>query len=101
MKDIFNIYEFQTLDTSNIVIETTPSSNEVSEWIELDSIKGTPTIEIKEFLEIYNERLLEALSEGEQYILEIEGIIELEGFELKVIGYKYNYSTNKIELILE
>lgn len=103
MKDVFNINEFNSLNLEGFKV-TTKELYEPENGIdfeELESIFGVVTIDYEEFKEVYNERLLEALSEGENYILEIEGIIEVKGIEFKVMGYKYDYDTKKIELILE
>ena len=102
MKEIFNINDFSTLDTTEIkVITEIISDYPEKQLIELVEQNGIATIDYTEFEEVYLEQLKESLSIGEQLIIELEGFIEVDAFEFKVKGYKLNQKTNKIELILE
>ena len=102
MKEIFNINDFITLDTTEIeVITEIISDYPEKQLIELVEQNGIATIDYTEFEEVYLEQLKESLSIGEQLIIELEGFIEVDAFEFKVKGYKLNQKTNKIELILE
>ena len=102
MKEIFNINDFSTLDTTEIkVITEIISDYPEKQLIELVEQNGIATIDYTEFEEVYLEQLKESLSIGEQLIIELEGFIEVDAFEFKVKGYKLNQKTNKIELIIE
>ena len=102
MKEIFNIDDFSTLDTTEIkVITEIISDYPEKQLIELVEQNGIATIDYTEFEEVYLEQLKESLSIGEQLIIELEGFIEVDAFEFKVKGYKLNQKTNKIELIIE
>ena len=102
MKEIFNINDFSTLDTTEIkVITEIISDYPEKQLIELVEQNGIATIDYTEFEEVYLEQLKESLSIGEQLIIELEGFIEVDAFEFKVKGYKLNNDTKKIELILE
>ena len=102
MKDIFDVNDFSTLDTTEIkVITEIISDYPEKQLIELVEQNGIATIDYTEFEEVYLEQLKESLSIGEQLIIELEGFIEVGAFEFKVKGYKLNQKTNKIELILE
>ena len=98
MKDIFDVNDFQSLNLERLKVivyfEEEVNYKEVR-------FEGVATIDYSEFKEVYNENLEEALILGENYILELEGYVEKENEEFKVLGYKLNNDTKKIELILE
>ena len=98
MKDIFNVNDFQSLNLEGLKVIV--SFEEEVNYKEV-RFEGVATIDYSEFKEVYNENLEEALILGENYILELEGYVEKENEEFKVLGYKLNNDTKKIELILE
>ena len=101
MKETFLATEFNTLDLTGLklVISTDEIDTHVgTKIVTFVNVTGIATIDYAEYLEIYTERLQEALSEGEQLEFIIEGFIMVESEEFQVMGYKYNYETNKIEL---
>ena len=98
MKDIFDVNDFQSLNLERLKVIV--SFEEEVNYKEV-RFEGVATIDYSEFKEVYNENLEEALILGENYILELEGYVEKENEEFKVLGYKLNNDTNKIELILE
>ena len=98
MKDIFDVNDFQSLNLEGLKVIV--SFEEEVNYKEV-RFEGVATIDYSEFKEVYNENLEEALILGENYILELEGYVEKENEEFKVLGYKLNNDTKKIELILE
>ena len=78
MKEIFNINDFSTLDTTEIKVMTEIISDyPEKQLIELVEQNGIATIDYTEFEEVYLEQLKESLSIGEQLIIELEGFIEV------------------------
>ena len=98
MKEIFDVNDFQSLNLERLKVIV--SFEEEVNYKEV-RFEGVATIDYSEFKEVYNENLEEALILGENYILELEGYVEKENEEFKVLGYKLNNDTKKIELILE
>ena len=98
MKDIFDVNDFQSLNLEGLKVIV--SFEEEVNYKEV-RFEGVATIDYSEFKLVYNGNLEEALILGENYILELEGYVEKENEEFKVLGYKLNNDTKKIELILE